>query len=74
MLDSKTCRECGGRMARGYVLDYDTSKGMSTVSRWFKGAPVKRWYGLQVKRKEALEVVSYRCDRCGLLQSYVPSN
>jgi len=60
-------------MTRGYVLDYDTSKGTAAVSRWFKGEPVKRWYGLQVNRKEAKEIVSYRCDRCGLLQNYVPS-
>ncbi len=73
MLDSKTCRECGGRMERGYVLDADTAHGSHTVSRWFKGAPVKRWFGLQVKTKEALEIVSYRCERCGLLQNYVPS-
>lgn len=71
MLDARTCRECGGRMERGFVVD--TTYGGNAVSRWLGGAPVKRWWGLQVKEKDTREITSYRCERCGLLQSYVPS-
>lgn len=71
MEQTKTCRECGGRMERGFVVD--TTHSGHGVSRWLKGPPVKRWFGLQVKEKETQEIAAYRCERCGLLQSYVPS-
>lgn len=69
---TKACRDCGGRMERGHVID--TGYGTYSVTRWWKGPPVKSWLsGLKFKEKEGKEIQSFRCNRCGLLQSYVPN-
>lgn len=73
MEQTKTCRECGGRMTQGYVVDYGDA-GTTLLQRWWKGPVQKGWLGsLKVRRKEGHEIQTFRCDRCGLLQSYVPN-
>lgn len=73
MEQAKTCRDCGGRMAQGYVGDANYGETMLSITRWFKGVPVRSWTGgLKVNKDEAKEVVTFRCERCSALQSYAP--
>lgn len=45
-----------------------------TQQEWAEGPPEKSfWTGLKLKGKEKLRVATYRCPKCGLLQSYAPS-
>ena len=68
---SKSCPKCGGRMDVGYVpeaKDHSTKPEM-----WVEGAPEKAWWGgLKTKGKRKLTIETWRCGRCGYLESYAP--
>jgi hypothetical protein len=67
---SKTCAKCGGRMEQGFVPE---AKDHSTkVEMWFEGAPQKKWYGLKTRGVRYHEIETWRCGRCGYLESYAP--
>ena len=56
-------------MEPGFIVD--EGYGSRTVSRWFRGEPRTGFFGiLKVRRKEAVDVSTYRCSRCGYLESY----
>jgi hypothetical protein len=56
-------------METGFIVD--EGYGTRTVARWFRGEPVRSmWVGLKVRKKEAIDVSTYRCTRCGYLESY----
>ena len=56
-------------MAEGFVLD--RSDNGRAVSTWVEGAPQKsRWTGVKLKGKMAIEIATWRCASCGLLESY----
>ena len=56
-------------MEPGFIVD--EGYGSRTVSRWFPGEPQYGFFGmLKVRRKEAVDVSTYRCTRCGFLESY----
>jgi hypothetical protein len=68
---SKACGKCGGRMEQGFVPE---SKDSSyRVDTWFEGAPQKRWYGLKTGGLRKHEIETWRCGRCGFLESYAPA-
>ena len=68
MLRSNGCPKCQGAMAEGFVpIDKDGMRGIST---WIEGAPEKKWYGLKLGRKTRHEIQTWRCGRCGFLESY----
>jgi len=59
-------------MEPGYMLD----RGDSALaqSAWIEGAPERSvWTGLKLKGHQRLSVLSYRCSKCGYLESYAPS-
>ena len=56
-------------MTEGFVIDAGDSN-MADVAHWHEGAPDKRWYGYKVDKTKKRAIVSYRCDRCGLLENY----
>jgi hypothetical protein len=58
-------------MAPGFVLDRD-SNSSNKASRWIEGPPEKHWYGLKIRGKAQFEVTTFRCPRCGFLESYAP--
>lgn len=64
-----TCPKCGSSMAAGVSLDqyyYGNAAG-----KWIAGAPEKSfWTGLKLRGRDQFEIVTYRCDRCGFLESY----
>ncbi len=67
---SHTCPKCAGAMAQGYLVDRDSSGGHQ-VGNWIEGAPDKRkWLGLIIGKAAKLEVQTWRCGRCGFLESY----
>jgi hypothetical protein len=66
---SRTCTKCNGTMEEGFVLELghgNTQKG----SEWVEGPPDRRWYGLRTKGKRKLPVTTWRCKRCGFLESW----
>ena len=64
------CTKCGGRMSEGFVIDHG-DYGSTSVSTWQGGPPRKSfWTGIKQSKDDQLEITSWRCDRCGFLESY----
>jgi hypothetical protein len=70
----KTCPKCsGGRMTQGFVLDLGDGNAKK-VANWIEGPVEKGWFGVAKTRdRRRLEIESYRCERCGYLESYAPT-
>ncbi len=63
------CPKCQGSMAVGFIVD--EGHGTRTIPKWVAGAPEKSiWTGLKLRGREKLDVATYRCGRCGFLESY----
>jgi hypothetical protein len=66
---SLTCPRCSGGMEPGYLVD--EGYGTRAVPKWIAGEPQKSmWTGLKLRGRDRLEVSTYRCRRCGYLESY----
>ena len=66
------CPKCGRSMESGFVLDL--AHGAVAQSSWVEGAPVPSlWTGLKIKGHQRLPVTTFRCTKCGYLESYAPS-
>lgn len=64
------CLRCKGAMHAGLVLDRG-DYNLGIVQQWVEGTPAKSfWTGLKTKGRESYQVHTYRCDRCGYLESY----
>ncbi|HYG47203.1 MAG TPA: hypothetical protein VD846_04590 [Allosphingosinicella sp.] len=71
MAQSKQCSKCGGGMATGYVVD--KTYGGAEVTSWVEGEPRKSiWVGLKLGGTKPIEITTWRCQRCGFLESYAP--
>jgi len=69
MAQSKQCPKCGGAMVDGFVVDH--THGGVGVASWVEGAPEKSfWLGLKLRGKRTLGIATWRCGRCGFLESY----
>ena len=56
-------------MADGFVVDH--THGGASVSAWIEGAPKKSfWTGLKLGGTKPIDIVTWRCRRCGFLESY----
>jgi predicted nucleic-acid-binding Zn-ribbon protein len=64
------CPKCDGEMQEGFILD--SAHGHSRlVLRWVVGKPEPSfWTGTKVAGKEQHPVQSFRCAKCGYLESY----
>jgi hypothetical protein len=67
------CRDCRVELEPGFQIDH----GHSSIeqARWVPGEPVpKRFFfpseASRGQHAEAMRVTSYRCPKCGLLDSY----
>lgn len=59
-------------MSVGFVVDF-TAGGHRQVEKWIAGEPKPSfWHGVDVSTERQVEVVTYRCDTCGYLESYAP--
>jgi hypothetical protein len=57
-------------MAEGYVIDVN-QHSVRSVSTWVEGAPEKSfWLGLKLGNRAQYKVQTWRCGRCGFLESY----
>jgi hypothetical protein len=66
---SLECPRCSGSMETGFTID--VGYGTKAVPKWAPGEPNKSiWTGLKVKPAEQREVTTFRCRRCGYLESY----
>lgn len=66
---SLSCPRCGGSMDEGYIID--ETHGTMKRQAWAQGAPeYSFWFGLKLRGKKRLDVSTYRCGRCGYLESY----
>jgi hypothetical protein len=64
-----SCPRCQGSMAEGFILD--TTHGGHGVACWVEGAPVRSmWVGVKLGKKAKYEIQTWRCSRCGFLESY----
>ena len=63
------CPQCRLRMEPGYLVDH--GHGVAYPAAWVAGVPEwSRWFGLKVKRKDKVPVTTFRCPRCGRLDSF----
>ena len=64
------CPRCGGRLIEGFVIDRGDHNAKQ-LQKWFEGEPVRSfWVGLKTSGRDSFTVQTYRCDRCGYLESY----
>ena len=63
------CPKCRSKMEEGFTLD-QTRNAVDT-SKWVDGPPEKSfWKGLKTRGKKQIPVATYRCSKCGYLESY----
>ena len=49
----------------------DIGYGTKAVPKWVAGVPqMSIWTGLRLKGRNQIDVSTYRCRRCGYLESY----
>lgn len=69
MSDNKHCPKCEGAMTKGFILD--GMRNFASASNWQEGAPQRSiWTGVKLHKEDQHEITSYRCERCGFLESY----
>jgi len=73
MIDDPTCPKCSSKMEKGFILDrtYFPSSHRAESSLRVEGAPERSfWTGVKIKGRKQCFIDTYRCSRCGLLESY----
>lgn len=62
------CPKCAAETEEGFLLDNDAT---AKQAQWVLGTPESSfWGGLKVAPKERYFVRSFRCVKCGFLESY----
>ena len=71
MTQPSTCPKCHGSMEPGLMLDRKDGASHLQV-RWVGGEPTPTtfWGNVRMKGREPLPVTTYRCERCGYLESF----
>lgn len=63
------CPKCNGEMEDGFIADH--TYGAVLQNDWVEGEPVwSIWTGMKIKDRKQYKVTTYRCARCGYLESY----
>jgi len=63
------CPKCGNRMEEGFILDH--THGGRLQSAWVEGKPQRSfWTGIKMRGTSQHPVSTFRCERCGFLESY----
>lgn len=69
-MNTPDCPKCRAPMDLGLVLDKGHHNSLNT-EEWLEGeAEESFWSGLKTKGKDRMPVRTYRCSRCGYLESY----
>jgi hypothetical protein len=64
------CPRCRGSMQEGFTVDRGHGD-RRRIPAWTAGPPEKSWFlGIRTKGRESYPVTTYRCSRCGYLESY----
>ena len=68
--ESRRCAKCDGKMEEGFLLDNTDAGRVQT--KWVQGAPEESRWGIGVKLKARLQlpISTFRCTKCGYLESY----
>ena len=65
------CPKCSGRMDEGFVLDHTHGANVNLPAAWVEGQPRRSfWTGLKLSGTVQHPITSYRCARCGYLESF----
>ncbi len=65
-----TCLRCQSPMEEGVSLDHGHGNVL-LPAEWLEGPPERSfWFGLKTKGREKFAVRTFRCTRCGYLESY----
>lgn len=65
---------CGGTMEAGFVAD-KAHYSVPDTQKWVEGPPEPSfWSGLRMKDREVIPVRTYRCEKCGWLDSYAKAH
>jgi ribosomal protein S27AE len=67
-IQRRECPKCRGPMDEGFMLDH-THGGYETPT-FVLGQLRKRWWGIQTKGQTKFSVITFRCSRCGFLESH----
>jgi len=63
------CIRCHAQMEVGYMLDANRAGYMQ--QNWSAGEPKPSfWMGLKLAKDQVLPVTTFKCPRCGYLESY----
>ncbi len=63
------CARCDGPMKEGFVLD--NNRHAPAVAHWAEGKPEYSFLRtLKMRGRKKLPVRTFRCSRCGYLESY----
>lgn len=72
-MTSIECLRCKGPMETGFVVDHGHANAMQE-QEWVEGEVQKSfWFGVRTKDREVIKVRTFRCERCGYLESYAKS-
>jgi len=67
-----SCPKCKSAMEEGFIAD-SKDHSAAKVSEWIEGEPERSfWFGIKTGGRVNLRVKSFRCVRCGFLESYAP--
>lgn len=69
MIPPTKCSKCGGEMAEGFVPV--ESQNLGGIATWLAGVPQFGFLGIvKTEGKAAHRIRTFRCLKCGLLESY----
>ena len=69
-MNAPKCPRCGSSMEPGFVVD-KAHGDLARQQEWLEGEPVKSfWLGLKTQGRDRHPVRTFRCERCGYLESY----
>lgn len=64
-----TCMKCGAAMEGGFLVDH--TYGGYAQPEWAEGEAKRSiWTGVKMGDKQRIPVETFRCPRCGYLESY----
>jgi len=68
-MSDRRCGKCGGSQKEGFLLDFVHNS--ATIGHWAEGVP-EYWILkiLKMKGRRKLPIQSWRCTKCGYLESY----
>ena len=68
-MKSHNCPKCQASMTVGFLVD--TTHGGYGFGQWAEGTPEKSfWTGVKLRGRKKFSIQSWRCQRCGSLESY----